>query len=64
MDQLTAFEKINGRTAKNADETDVFGPGRKALACLVNHPTGVTATKTRARRRDRRATAQLLRNYR
>lgn len=49
------------RRATNGDETDVLGPGRKQLACLVNHPSGIAATKRRIRRRERREGSALLR---
>lgn len=62
MDAYATRESITRRPRKNGDEYDAFGPGRRYLACLVNHPSGITATKRRATRRNRRTVAQNLRN--
>lgn len=61
MDAYVTRESITRRPRKNGDEYDAFGPGRRVLACLVNHPSGVTATKRRTNRRDRRTVAASLR---
>ncbi len=61
MDAYITRESITRRTRKNGDEYDAFGPGRRVLACLVNHPTGVRNTKRTAARRARREIARTLR---
>ena len=63
IDALAPFAPHRRRPRRNADETDAFGPGRYALACLVNHPAAVTKTKARANRRERRETRHALRTY-